>query len=82
MSRVYRYRVLGPAGADRRRETRDRRWRRSLAGRTESERVLEVARSSGLAEQLGPDPLLFNARAVIERYQAMQAGSRQPAARL
>jgi SulP family sulfate permease len=37
--------------------------------------VLEVARSSGLAQQLGPDRLLFNARAVIERYQAMQAGT-------
>jgi MFS superfamily sulfate permease-like transporter len=37
--------------------------------------VLEVARNSGLAQQLGPDRLLFNARAVIERYQAMQAGN-------
>ena len=37
--------------------------------------VLEVARSSGLAQQLGPDRLLFNARAVIERYQGMQAGA-------
>jgi high affinity sulfate transporter 1 len=37
--------------------------------------VLEVARSSGLAQQLGPDRLLFNARAVIDRYQAMQAGN-------
>jgi len=36
--------------------------------------VLEVARSSGLAQQLGPDRLLFNARAVIERYQAMHGG--------
>ncbi len=40
--------------------------------------VLEVARSSGLAQQLGPDRLLFNARAVIERYQAMQAGNGSP----
>ncbi|HET7063919.1 MAG TPA: SulP family inorganic anion transporter [Rudaea sp.] len=40
--------------------------------------VLEVARSSGLAQQLGPDRLLFNARAVIERYQAMQAGTVGP----
>jgi high affinity sulfate transporter 1 len=36
--------------------------------------VLEVARSSGLAQQLGPDRLLFNARAVIERYQAVHGG--------
>jgi anti-anti-sigma regulatory factor len=34
--------------------------------------VLDVVRSSGLAERLGRDRLLFNARAVIERYQAMQ----------
>jgi MFS superfamily sulfate permease-like transporter len=40
--------------------------------------VLEVARRSGLAQQLGPDRLLFNARAVIERYQAMQAGNGSP----
>jgi high affinity sulfate transporter 1 len=47
--------------------------------------VLEVVRSSGLAERLGPDRLLFNARAVIQRYQAMQQGgpgSAQPAATL
>lgn len=36
--------------------------------------VLEVVRSAGLAEQLGPNRLLYNARAVIERYQALQAG--------
>jgi sulfate permease, SulP family len=36
--------------------------------------VLEVVRSSGLAERLGPERLLFNARAAIERYQAMQQG--------
>jgi SulP family sulfate permease len=43
--------------------------------------VLEVARSSGLAERLGKERLLFNARAVIERYQAMQAnlGATAPA---
>lgn len=35
--------------------------------------VLEVVRRSGLADELGRDRLLFNARAVIERYQAMQA---------
>jgi hypothetical protein len=34
--------------------------------------VLEVVRSSGLAERLGRDRMLFNARAVIERYQEMQ----------
>ena len=37
--------------------------------------VLEVVRSSGLAERLGPDRLLFNARAAIARYQAMQHGA-------
>jgi MFS superfamily sulfate permease-like transporter len=35
--------------------------------------VLEVVRSAGLAERLGRERLLFNARAAIERYQA-QAG--------
>ena len=34
--------------------------------------VLEVVRNSGLAERLGRDRMLFNARAVIERYQAMR----------
>ena len=34
--------------------------------------VQEVVRSSGLAERLGRDRLLFNAREVIQRYQAMQ----------
>ena len=35
--------------------------------------VLEVARNSGLAERLGRERMLFNARAAIERYQALQA---------
>jgi MFS superfamily sulfate permease-like transporter len=35
--------------------------------------VLEVVRKSGLAERLGPERMLFNARAAIERYQALQA---------
>lgn len=35
--------------------------------------VLEVVRSSGLAERLGKERMLFNARAVIERYQELQA---------
>ena len=35
--------------------------------------VLEVVRRAGLDEKLGRDRMLFNARAVIERYQAMQA---------
>ena len=34
--------------------------------------VLEVVRNSGLAERLGSERLLFNARAVIERFQALQ----------
>ncbi len=37
--------------------------------------VLEVVRNSGLDQQLGPERLLFNARAAIERYQAMQAAA-------
>ena len=36
-------------------------------------RVLEVVRNSGLAERLGRERLLFNARAAIERYQALEA---------
>jgi anti-anti-sigma factor len=35
--------------------------------------VLEVVRNSGLDQRLGRERLLFNARAAIERYQAMQA---------
>ena len=44
--------------------------------------VLEVVRKAGLAERLGRDRLLFNARAAIERYQAMQAagGAKSPVA--
>jgi MFS superfamily sulfate permease-like transporter len=34
--------------------------------------VLEVVRNSGLAERLGRERMLFNARAAIERYQALQ----------
>jgi high affinity sulfate transporter 1 len=35
--------------------------------------VLEVVRNSGLAERLGRERMLFNVRAAIERYQALQA---------
>lgn len=35
--------------------------------------VLETFRHAGLAERLGPDRLLFNARAAIEKYLAMRA---------
>jgi sulfate permease, SulP family len=35
--------------------------------------VLKVVQNSGLAERLGRDRLLFNARAAIERYQALHA---------
>ncbi len=35
--------------------------------------VLEVARHAGLVQRLGRERMLFNARAAIERYQAMQA---------
>ena len=46
--------------------------------------VLEVVRHSGLDQQLGPERLLFNARAAIERYQGMQAaaGGTSPSAGL
>jgi hypothetical protein len=37
--------------------------------------VLEVARHAGLDERLGRERLLFNARAAIERYQALQAAA-------
>jgi len=44
--------------------------------------VLEVVRNAGLAERLGRERMLFNARAAIERYQALEAagGIAQPAA--
>ncbi|MGZ4957851.1 MAG: SulP family inorganic anion transporter [Methylomonas sp.] len=37
--------------------------------------VLEVVRRSGMADRLGCERLLFNARAAIERFQALQAKS-------
>jgi SulP family sulfate permease len=37
--------------------------------------VLEVVRNSGLADRLGRERTLFNARAAIERYQAVQANA-------
>ena len=37
--------------------------------------VLEVVRNAGFDRQLGPERLLFNARAAIERYQALQASA-------
>ncbi|MBK9243304.1 MAG: SulP family inorganic anion transporter [Burkholderiales bacterium] len=37
--------------------------------------VLEMARHAGLEQRLGRERLLFNARAAIARYQAMQAGA-------
>ena len=36
--------------------------------------VLEVVRRSGLADRLGRERMLFNARAAIERYQALPGG--------
>lgn len=36
--------------------------------------VLEVVRRSGFDRELGRERLLFNARAVIEQYQALRAG--------
>jgi high affinity sulfate transporter 1 len=35
--------------------------------------VLEIVRRAGLDERLGPERMLFNARAAIEHYQALQA---------
>jgi sulfate permease, SulP family len=35
--------------------------------------ALEVVRKAGLDRQLGRERMLFNARAAIERYQALQA---------
>ena len=42
--------------------------------------VLEVMRHAGMGERLGRERMLFNARAAIERYQAMQATDRGPPA--
>jgi sulfate permease, SulP family len=44
-------------------------------------KVLEMVRNTDLDERLGRDRMLFNARAAIQRYQAMQAaGASAPAA--
>jgi len=40
--------------------------------------VLEVARRAGLEDRLGRERLLFNARAAIERYQALRAAGELP----
>jgi len=40
--------------------------------------VLEVARRAGLDRRLGRERMLFNARAAIERYQALLAGGGKP----
>jgi len=37
--------------------------------------ALEVVRRARLDQRLGPERMLFNARAAIERYQAMQAAA-------
>jgi anti-anti-sigma factor len=42
--------------------------------------VLEVVRRTGFGEHLGRERMLFNARAVIERYQALQSGTEGKAA--
>ena len=42
--------------------------------------VLEVVRRAGLADRLGRERMLFNARAAIERYQATQAAAATPIA--
>jgi hypothetical protein len=38
--------------------------------------VLEVVRHAGLADRLGRERMLFNARAAIARYQAQEAVSK------
>jgi MFS superfamily sulfate permease-like transporter len=40
--------------------------------------ALEVVRKAGLYERLGRERMLFNARAAIEHYQALQAAAGQP----
>jgi anti-anti-sigma regulatory factor len=40
--------------------------------------VLETVRHAGLDQRLGRERMLFNARAAIERYQAMQAAGGTP----
>ena len=40
--------------------------------------VLEVVKRAGLDQRLGRERMLFNARAVIERYQALQAAESPP----
>jgi high affinity sulfate transporter 1 len=42
--------------------------------------VLEMVRNTGLADRLGRERMLFNARAAIERYQAIQAAAGSTAA--
>jgi anti-anti-sigma factor len=42
--------------------------------------VLEMVRHSGMAERLGRERMLFNARAAIERYEARQKQAETPAA--
>jgi len=61
----------------------ERRWTQAgtvvwLAGMNPG--VLEVAQRAGLDQRLGRERMLFNARAAIERYQALQAeGAIRPA---
>jgi anti-anti-sigma factor len=59
----------------------EKRWRDSgtavwLAGLNPG--VLEVVRHAGLDRRLGRERMLFNARAVIERYQALPQGGAPP----
>ena len=51
----------------------DRTRRRSCGWSGLNPGVLEVVRNAGLDERLGRERMLFNARAAIERYQALQA---------
>ena len=44
--------------------------------------VLEMVRNSPLHERLGRERMLFNARAAIEKYRALQAAGAEPPAAL
>ena len=58
-------RAVGPGGAR----------RRGLAGGAEPGCLFEAVRHAGWDARLGLERMLFNARAAIERYQAMQAAA-------
>ena len=72
-----RHRVLGAASDHGGRAAPDReRYRRVAGGLNPG--ALEVVRHAGLDARLGRERMLFNARAAIERYQALQVGNPEP----